>query len=222
MTADDFRAIALRMLGTVVAALAAVCVAAQSVHAQRSGQLELPNPYRLVESWPTLPAEMNGGRWGELIRAQLDPDGNIWIFHRCFNTVPPGAATCVGRSDPPILQFAPSGRLLASLGGGMFAFPHGFTVDPQGNLWATDANGSESVLGMPARATSGPFAGEQMGHQVFKLSPRGEVLMTIGRAGVAGNGPDTFDRPTGVAVAPNGDIFITDGHGTNDRVREVL
>ena len=241
MTADDFPSIALCMQGAVgrahmnhpdfrangrifatlavvVAALAAVVMAAQSVHAQGSGQLQLPNPYRLVESWPTLPPEMNGGRWGELIRAQLDPGGNIWIFHRCFNTVPPGAATCVGRSDPPILQFAPSGRLLASLGGGMFAFPHGFTVDPEGNLWATDANGSESVLGMPARATDGPFAGEQMGHQVFKLSPTGEVLMTIGRAGVAGNGPDTFNRPTGVAVAADGDIFVTDGHGTNDRV----
>ena len=42
--------------------------------------------------------------------------------------------------------------------------------------------------------------------------------MTLGRAGVAGNGPDTFDRPTGVAVAANGDIFVTDGHGQNNRV----
>ena len=42
--------------------------------------------------------------------------------------------------------------------------------------------------------------------------------MTLGKAGVAGNGPDTFDRPTDVAVASNGDIFVTDGHGTNDRV----
>ena len=42
--------------------------------------------------------------------------------------------------------------------------------------------------------------------------------MTLGTAGVAGNGPDTFDRPTDVAVALNGDIFVTDGHGTNNRV----
>ena len=34
----------------------------------------------------------------------------------------------------------------------------------------------------------------------------------------AGNGPDTFDAPTGVAVAPNGEVYITDGHGRNDRV----
>ena len=39
--------------------------------------------------------------------------------------------------------------------------------------------------------------------------------MTIGQEGVAGNGPYTFDRPTGVAIAPNGDIFVADGHSPN-------
>ena len=207
-----------------VVAVAAFGVAAQtrqapeSQQSQQSQQSQLPNPYRLVENWPTLPPDMNGGRWGELIRAQLDPGGNIWIFHRCFNNVPPGAATCVGRSEPPILQFDPSGQLLASFGEEIFAFPHGFTVDGEGSIWATDANGNETVLGMSARATAGPLQGSMRGHQVFKFSPQGEILMTIGRAGVAGNGPDTFDRPTGVAVAANGDIFVTDGHGQNNRV----
>ena len=56
------------------------------------------------------------------------------------------------------------------------------------------------------------------GHQVFKFSPTGKVLMTLGKKGVAGNGPDSFDQPSGIAVAPNGDIFVTDGHGKNDRV----
>ena len=56
------------------------------------------------------------------------------------------------------------------------------------------------------------------GHQVFKFSPTGELLMTLGKAGVAGTGTDTFDRPTDVAVATNGDIFVTDGHGPNNRV----
>ena len=199
-------------LGALVAVIATIGVAAQSQ------QTQLPNPYRLVEGWPTLPQHMNGGRWGELIRAELDLKGNIWVFHRCFNTVPAGAATCVGRSEPPILRFDPSGQLLSSFGEGMFAFPHGFAIDGEGNLWATDANGNETVLGISARATAGPLKGVMRGHQVFKFSPQGEVLMTLGRAGVAGNGPDTFDRPTGVAVAPNGDIFVTDGHGQNNRV----
>jgi DNA-binding beta-propeller fold protein YncE len=54
-----------------------------------------------------------------------------------------------------------------------------------------------------------------MGHEVLKISPTGRVLMTIGQEGAAGNGPYTFDRPTGVAVAPNGDIFVADGHAPN-------
>src|SRR5262249_42235548 len=58
------------------------------------------------------------------------------------------------------------------------------------------------------------------GHQVFKFSPAGRVLMTLGKAGVSGSGPGLFDQPTDVAVAPGGDIFITDSHrnGANNRV----
>jgi sugar lactone lactonase YvrE len=203
-----------RTRSTPIAALAAIAALELAAQAQYPKQAQLPNPYRLVENWPTLPKNMNGGQWGELIRADIDPKGNIWVFHRCFNTVPAGAATCVGRSEAPILEFDPSGKLLASLGAGMFAFPHGFTVDGQGNVWASDANASEAVLGVSAKDSNGLIRG----HQVFKLSPAGKVLMTLGKEGVAGNGPDTFDQPSGVAVAPNGDIFVTDGHGKNDRV----
>ena len=192
----------LARIGWVLAVLFGVTagVAAQS----------LPNPYRLVDEWPRLPARMNGGTWGETIGVDRDADGNIWILHRCFNNQPPGAATCVGRdNDPPILKFDPAGRLLDSWGEGVFAAPHGFHIDPDGNIWATDYNGSDTVLGMPAGGR---------GHQVFKFSQTGELLMTLGQAGVRGNGQDTFDRPTDVAVAANGDIFVTDGHGPNNRV----
>jgi DNA-binding beta-propeller fold protein YncE len=109
------------------------------------------------------------------------------------------------------LEFDPAGRLLKSFGAGLFAYPHGFTVDQEGNLWATDVNDAEVVLGMSARNATGVV----MGQEVLKLSPNGQVLMTLGREGVSGNGPDTFDRPTGVAIAPNGDIFVTDGHLPN-------
>src|SRR5689334_9440547 len=174
---------------------------------------ELPNPYRLVEGWPALPKSMNGGRWGEVIRVHVSSDGNIWVFHRCFNTVPPGHATCVGRgeSNPPILEFDASGKLLRSFGAGLFAYPHGFTIDRDGNLWVSDVNDEAAVLGMSAKNA----AGVVMGQEVLKLSPDGRVLMTLGKEGVAGNGPDTFDRPTGVAIAPNGDIFVSDGHLPN-------
>lgn len=59
------------------------------------------------------------------------------------------------------------------------------------------------------------------GHQVFKFSPEGKVLMTLGKAGVAGDGPDTFNQPSDVAIAPNGDIFVADGHGGSSNARIV-
>ncbi len=188
---------------TLVAVVAMVAASAVAAEAQ-------PNPYRLVENWAQLPTSMNGGKWGEVIGVKPDPAGNIWVLHRCFAVLPAGSATCVGRDDmPPIMKFDTSGKLLESWGQGMLAFPHGFHIDHDGNVWATDANRHETVLGMPAKGR---------GHQVFKFDPHGKVLMTLGKAGVAGKGPDTFDQPTDVATAPNGDIFVTDGHGTNNRV----
>jgi sugar lactone lactonase YvrE len=85
----------------------------------------------------------------------------------------------------------------------MFNHPHGLYVDSEDNVWVTDDHG-----------------GDGKGHQVFKFSPQGKVLLTLGRAGIAGTGPDTFNAPTDVMVAPKGDIFVSDGHGgeTNARI----
>jgi DNA-binding beta-propeller fold protein YncE len=199
--------------GSIVVAILAFASVADAQQAQYPKPTELPNPYRLVEGWPSLPSSMNGGRWGEVIRVHVARDGNIWVFHRCFNTVPSGHATCIGRDDtnPPILQFDPSGRLLKSFGVGLFAYPHAFTVDQDGNLWASDVNDHETVLGMSAKNAAGVIRGQE----VLKLSQTGHVLMMLGQQGVAGTGTDVFDRPTGVAIAPNGDIFVSDGHQPN-------
>jgi len=51
-----------------------------------------------------------------------------------------------------------------------------------------------------------------VGHQVIKFSPDGKVLMRLGKAGVAGNPPDALTEPNDVVVAPNGDIFVAEGH----------
>jgi hypothetical protein len=198
----------------LIAGVIATCgVAAHAQETSYPKPSELPNPYRLMEGWPTLPNSMNGGRWGEVIRVHVARDGNIWVLHRCFNIVPPGSAICInrGEANPPILEFDPAGRLLKSFGAGLFAYPHGFTVDDEGNLWASDVNDKETVLGMSAKNADGVV----MGEEVLKLNQDGKVLMTLGKEGVAGNGPDTFDRPTGVAVAPNGDVFVADGHMPN-------
>jgi hypothetical protein len=204
------------LVRAVAVASLAVCPNAQAPTETPVSKPTLPNPYRLVPEWPTLPASMkgpNGRKWGEVIRVHAAPNGNIWVFHRCFHDKPNGDATCVNRGDanPPILEFDPAGRLLKTLGVGLFAHPHGFTVDKDGNIWTTDTNDEETILGMSAKNAQGVT----MGQQVLKISPAGKMLMTIGTPGVRGNGPYAFDQPTGVSIAANGDIFVTDGHSGN-------
>src|SRR5262245_13886385 len=159
--------------------IAAIVVFALAAHAQT-------NPYKVAEGWPQLPA---GIMWGGVISVDADANGNIWVFHR---------------SEPPILKFDPSGKLVASFGKNMFVQAHGMTLDREGNVWVTDAQDKDGK-----------------GQQVFKLSPEGKVLMTLGKAGVAKEGPDTFNGPTDVVIAPNGDIFVSDGHVANANGRIV-
>jgi len=155
---------------------------------------DLPQPYRTTRDWGELP---HGVKWAAVTAIEPSPDGTLYVIHRCF------ANSCAGRSEAPILKYDAAGKLLKSWGEGMFIFPHGATVDRDGNLWVTDARGENGK-----------------GHQVFKFSPEGKVLMTLGHAGVSGSGPELFDQPTDVIVAPNGDIFVTDSHrnGKNNRV----
>ena len=113
-------------------------------------------------------------------------------------------ASCAESKLPPILHFDPSGKLLASFGAGMFVFPHGIAVDPEGNVWVADADGRNGK-----------------GHVVVKFSPTGKVLLTLGKPGMPGDAPGFFNRPTGIAIARNGDIFVADGHGGDSNARVV-
>ena len=165
---------------------------------------DLPQPYKTTRDWGKLPP---GVKWAAVTAIEPAPDGTIYVVHRCFEN------SCAGRSEAPILKFDRQGRLLASWGQGLFLFPHGATVDREGNLWVTDARASARTPGSVANETI-------LGHQVFKFSPEGKVLLTLGRAGESGSGPDLFDQPTDVVVAPSGEIFVTDSHrnGRNNRV----
>jgi DNA-binding beta-propeller fold protein YncE len=156
----------------------------------------LPNPYRSIENWARMP---EGRTWGSSAGVYVDPAGTgVWVAERC------GANSCADSSLAPILHFDASGRLLRAFGAGMFVFPHGIFVDREGNVWATDAQGKNGK-----------------GHQVFKFSPEGKVLLTLGKPGVAGDGPDEFNMPSAVLIAPNGDIFVGDGHGGDSNARIV-
>ena len=187
-----------RMTFTSAAAIVAVIATAGGrAHAQANARPpnDLPNPYRTVLNWAQLP---DGRKWGSTVGVDIGPDGNIWIFDRC------GGDDCAGSKLAPILKFDPSGKLLKSFGEGMFVVHHGLHVDKDGNVWVTDRQGNGGK-----------------GLQVVKFSPDGKVLLTLGKAGVAGDGPDTFNAPNDVVVAANGDIFVADGHGGNTNARIV-
>ncbi len=168
-------------------AIAVLLICAGSVAAQAdAAPNSQPNPYRTMERWYQLP---QGRIMGSTSSVAVARDGHIWVADRC------GVNSCAGSDLAPVFEFAPSGKLLRSFGAGVFVFPHSITLDNDGNIWITDGQGAEGK-----------------GHQVFKFSPEGKVLMVLGKAGVAGDGPDTFNQPNDVAIAPNGDLFISDGH----------
>ena len=178
-------------LVTLAAATLTAVVLAQSANAPRN---DLPQLYRTTRDWGQLPP---GVKWAAVTAVEPAPDGGVYVVHRCF------ANSCAGRKEAPILKYDASGKLLKSWGEGLFIFPHGASVDRDGNLWVTDAGGENGK-----------------GHQVFKFSPEGKVLMTLGKAGVSGSTAGLMDQPTDVLVAPSGDIFVTDSHrnGKNNRV----
>jgi hypothetical protein len=126
---------------TIVAA--ALCIGAAQSPGPRN---DLPQPYQTTRDWGELPT---GVKWAAVTAIEPAPDGSIYVIHRCF------ANSCANRPEAPILKYNSNGKLLASWGAKMFIFPHGATVDPDGNLWVTDARGEGGI-----------------GHQVFKFSPQ--------------------------------------------------
>lgn len=159
----------------------------------------LPNPAPQVSrNWGMLP---EGRNWGSSAGIDIEPiDGHIWAYERCgAGTF--GAGTpinCDNNPVDPIFKFdRNTGAVLANFGGGVMVTPHGIHVDAEGNVWVTDFAGNE--------------AGTK-GHQVHKFSPEGELLMSLGTAGQPGTGPNQLNQPNDVITAPDGSIFVADGH----------
>ncbi len=151
--------------------------------------------WRAIAGWAKMP---EGRTWGSTSTLDVDRAGNLWVFERC------GANACAESALPPILQFDPSGAFVRAFGAGLFVFPHGIHVDGEGNIWAADASGKDGK-----------------GHIVVKFNREGKVLLTLGKPGVAGDALDTFNRPSAVVTAPNGDIYVADGHGGDSNARIV-
>ena len=172
------------------------------VTALASGQAvnDPPNPYTTHQGHFKLP---DGRTWGSTSAVDIDIDGtSIWVGERC------GTNSCAGSDLDSVLKFDADGNVVTSFGAGMFLFPHGIHVDSEGNVWITDAQG-------PREDTPETIG---LGHRVVKFSSTGEVLLVLGEAGVAGDGTDhLLNTPCDVITAPDGSIFVADGHGGQGR-----
>lgn len=171
---------------------------------------DLPNPYHPTPGWAKMPA---GRSWGSTSAVGIDKDGtSIWVAERC------GSNSCAGSTLDPILKFDSTGALVKSFGSGMLLTPHGMFVDRDGNIWVTDCacTGTAAQREAASAAPGGP-----RGHQVFKFSPEGKLLLALGKAG-GGRDSEFFYQPNAVLVAPNGEIFVAEGHssaaGANARI----
>ena len=169
-----------------------------------------PLPYKLVE-FPT-PATSAAGfpaAWNfiQVSSVATSAKGTVLVLHR-------GAH--------PLLEFDTSGKFIRSwnidIDDGKVA------AIPQAN-WAPDRSRYSAVYG-PAGCTDcgahsvrvdregNVWVEDATAHVIYKLSPEGKELMRLGRKGVAGTGADTFNLPTDVAFASNGDIYVSDGYGS--------
>lgn len=113
----------------------------------------------------------------------VDSHNHVWLLHR-------GPTRSIMAFD------GDTGAVVASFGDGLFISPHGLAVDGQDNIWVTDATSGTA----PSR------------HQVLKFSHDGRLVMTLGAEGVPGLDGNHFNQPTDIAIASNGDVFVSDGY----------
>ena len=211
-------------IGSLSRTVVALWIGASSARAQAipAPTNDAPNPYRTIEGWAKMP---DGRTWGSTSAVDIDKDGvSIWIAERC------GTNNCLGSNADPVLKFDANGNLLKSFGAGMILSPHGIKVDRDGNIWVVDCactlggggrgrggRGAADTTGGRAAAPPAPAADVAKGHQIFKFSPDGKLLMTLGKAG-GGRDPEYFTQPNNLMFAPNGDIYVAEGHSSQQGV----
>lgn len=202
--------------GAATFAVAGCVLIAQQNGASMPPINDAPNPYQTIENHFKMPT---GREWGSTSAVDIDKDGRtIWVAERCQANLCWDAEKGAMSPLDPVLHFNPDGTLIKSFGAGMIVWPHGIHVDSDGNIWIADAqdNMPRRAPGAPADAPLPAAPAKVMGHQVFKFSPEGKLLLTLGKPG--GNRPgETFDpasfyQPNDVITYPNGDILVTEGH----------
>ncbi len=178
------------MLGPAKKEAATICcVAALFAVCAVAQQNPGTEPYTVVHGWPVLP---EGYVLGQVSGVGVDSHNHVFVFHRAEQSWAQDKSHAI--SSPTILMFeGANGKLLASWGENRFLEPHGLRIDREDNVWVTD------------RALQ----------QVFKFSHDGRLLMTLGTERTAGLDGTHFNKPTDVAFAADGSIYVSDGYGNN-------
>jgi DNA-binding beta-propeller fold protein YncE len=151
-----------------------------------------PFRYRALARWGELP---DGYCFAEVAGVATDSHDRVYVFNR---------------GEHPVIVFDRDGKFLTSWGEGVVVRAHGITIGPDDAVYLTD----------------------DLQHTVRKFTPDGKVLRTLGTPGEASDtgidgldyrtirrvGPP-FHRPTNVALAADGSLYVTDGYG-NARVHK--
>jgi len=124
--------------------------------------------------------------FGGVPAVALDSKGNLWAFQRA------------DAGKPQLFKFDPNYKLILQVGQDVIGYQdkaHGMAVDAEDSVWITAANGAT----------------------VMKISPEGKLLLTIGERGRRGDWNEAKQQrllwqPVMIAFAPNGDLYIGEGH----------
>jgi DNA-binding beta-propeller fold protein YncE len=155
--------------------------------------------YHEVAGWGKLP---EGRKWGGISGVDIDRDGkSVWVFDRCGNA---DDGCNIHKDEDPILKFDQNGNLVKSFGKGLVAYAHGIYVDAKDHIWIADGLAKSGAAGDVVR----------------EFDSDGKLLRTMGAFGVPGTDPYHYNGVSDVLIAPNGDIFVADGHDakTNNRI----
>lgn len=109
-----------------------------------------------------------------------------------------GHLVALRRAAPNVVEMTPDGKVIKSWGdNSLYSVAHSIDFDKDGNVWTTDS----------------------ADHLVYKFDSDGKLLLTLGKRKTPGNdtSTDLFNRPSDVAFAPNGNVYVTDGYA-NSRI----
>jgi hypothetical protein len=156
-----------------------------------------PNAYHEDAGWAQA-----GRTLGGTSAVDMDPDGkSVWIFERCGT--PDDGCGRIKNLDP-VMKFDAGGKLVKHWGAGQFLYPHGIFVGRDHHIWLVEGI---AISGLVADV-------------IHEYTEDGKLLRTMGASGTTGDSTDRFNGVSDVLVAPDGSIFVADGHSnkTNNRI----